>query len=166
MAFTIPSNVPCGTVSVVLTNGTYSATSSYTASGINRTIDNVTVKYTTKATVSHYTYDPVAQTFQTAIDCSIRSLDLLMGSKDATAGLHVQVREVSNTGEPTNIVLDNEFIPSSSVNVSQNGEANWTHVTLTNPINASAGDQFAIAVIADSNNYTVWRSKMGKKECV
>lgn len=162
--FTIPSNVPCGTVSVVLTNGIYSATSSYTASGINRTIDNVTVKYTTKTIVSHYAYDPVAQTFQTAIDCSIRSLDLLIGSKDTTAGLHVQVREVSNTGEPTDIVLDNEFIPSSSVNVSANGEANWTHVTLTNPINASAGDQFAIAVIADSPNYTVWRAKIGKKD--
>lgn len=162
--FTIPSNVPCGTVSVVLTNGTYSATSSYTASGINRTVENISVKYTTEETVSHYAYDPVAQTFQTAIDCSIRSLDLLMGSKDSTVGLHVQVRKVSNTGEPTDIVLDNEFIPSSSVNVSANGEANWTHVTLTNPIEATAGDQFAIIVIADSPNYTVWRAKMGKKE--
>lgn len=161
--FTIPSHVPCGTVSVVLTNGTYSATSSYTASGINRTIENITVKYTTKATVSHYAYDPVAQTFQVAIDCSIRSLDLLMGSKDATAGLHVQVREVSNTGEPTNIVLANEFIPASDVQVSQNGEASWTHVTLTTPINASAGDQFAIVVMADSDKYTVWRAKMGRK---
>ena len=156
--FTIPSNIRCGTVEVALKNSNNAAVNTYTAEGINRTVTDVIMKtYVT----AHLT-DPIAETFSSTIDQHIPAVGLFFGSKSKTSSVTVQIRGVSNTGQPTDVVYADTSLLPSQIKVSNDASAE-TVVSFDKPIQISAGQQLAIVVITDSSDYTLAYAKMGSK---
>lgn len=156
--FTVPSNIQCGTVEVSLKNANNAAINTYTAEGINRTVSDIIIKtYVT----AHLT-DPIAQTFTSTINQHIPAIGLFFGSKSTTSSITVQLRGVSNTGQPTDVVYADASLSPDEINVSSDASAE-TVVKFDKPIQILSGQQLAIVVITDSADYTLAYAKMGSK---
>lgn len=155
-SFKMPANVKCGKVPVVLQGAKSAATTSYVAEGINRKITDTIIKtYVT----AHLT-DPLAETFQTLDARQLTGVNLWFGSKDATAPVTVQIRGVSDTGFPNSTVYASQVLQPSEVNISEKATA-VTKVRFDDPIMTQPGQQLAIVVIADSDDYTLATATMG-----
>lgn len=155
--FVIPANVPCGTVEVRLQNNNNVGIASYSAEGINRTVEDII--YQTHVTA--YLTDPLAQTFQAPMDTHCPKIDLFFGSKDATAPVRVEIRSVS-LGQPTNLVLGDTILYPDDITVDPNGSKPTT-VAFDRPINLVSGNSYAIVIVSDSDNYTLGVAKQDQQ---
>jgi len=161
--FSVPSNVPVGTVETIFTNDKDSCVTTYTASGMTQ---HTGVYYTDETYfntqyVTAYVSDPVAETFQLPQDSYVTSFDIPFGSVDLTEPVKFQLREVSNTGYPTSTVYANVTVPSANIKTSQDGSV-LTNIKLPTPFLANANVQYAFVLASQSDNYTVFRAKLGE----
>ena len=155
--FSVPSNVPVGTVETIFTNDKDSCVTTYTASGMTQ---HTGVYYTDETYfntqyVTAYVSDPVAETFQLPQDSYVTSFDIPFGSVDLTEPVKFQLREVSNTGYPTSTVYANVTVPSANIKTSQDGSV-LTNIKLPTPFLANANVQYAFVLASQSDNYTVF----------
>lgn len=156
--FTIPANtIRCGTVDVELKALNNTAHTSYTASG---TQQNIT-KEITPVHTSYWHYDPVAESFFATMDAQITSVDLKFASKSNTAGVTVQLREMSSSGYPTSTIKASTYLAPTDIKVSNDGSV-WTTAHFSDPIPVSKGESLAISVACSSNDCTIWQGKLGE----
>lgn len=146
--FTMPENVLCGKVQVILDSDLSSATTTYVAQGINKVTTDTIIKTYVTANLT----DPLAQSFQTKDARILSGVNLYFGAKSATSSVNVQIRAMSNTGLPTTTVYGSQVLLPDEVNVSSDGSA-VTKVRFDDPVMTTAGDSYAIVVISDSKEY-------------
>lgn len=120
--------------------------------------------------------DPLAQTFyvQNKGGAFLSKVDIFFAKKDANIPVTLEIREVVN-GYPgskvlpfSRVVLKPEQVNISSTNVSVNGvltPAADTPTTFTfpSPVYVQDGAQYAIVLLAETQNYVVWISQMGEQ---
>lgn len=154
--FTIPSGVRCGTREVALQNDTNSAITTYTANG---TMETTTETITTTHVTIHL-YDPLAQSFTFNEDRVVTSFDLYFASKSSTDNVIVQVRGLSDGGFPNQTVYAERILTPSQINVSNDASV-ATKVALDDPLMCVGGQSYALVIITDSNEYTMWVGTLG-----
>jgi hypothetical protein len=106
-------------------------------------------------------FDPLAQTFlvQQEGGAFITSVDLFFNSKDAKIPVRIEIREVVN-GYPGRVVLPFSRVEkkSSEVLTSVNSTVATTF-KFTSPVFLQDGVEYALVVLSESNEYTVWISQ-------
>lgn len=160
-SFTVPAGQRCGTVNVELKNdepvGSSSASTVYTAHGTHRVVENII--NTTRITVT--LYDPLAQSFQVQENRILSGAGLYFNSKDEVAPIIVQLRGMSDGGQPNNVIYAEKVLQPSEIKVSEFGTEE-TVVTFDDPVMAKAMDTFALVIITESSNYNMYIAKMGQ----
>lgn len=162
-SFVVPSGQRCGSVDVEITNaGTgalkpSSATAIYTAQGTKRTTEKIVL--TTKITVK--LYDPLAQSFQITEDRIVSGVGLYFQSKDSTIPLMVQIRGMSDGGQPNSTIYAEKVLQPADIKTSTKGTV-VTDVFFDDPVMAKAGDTFAVVLLSDSPEYNVFIATMGE----
>lgn len=164
-SFTIPADVPAGTVEVGFTNSRDNAIANYTGSG--NTIHQGTyytseTYYSTVQVAATIAYDPLAETFQLPQNYYITSLNLFFGSKDDTEPVRIQIRPTTSTGYPDSSYYINQIIDPSDINVSTDGSV-ATNIKLDSSFFATANTSYAIVLASQSDSYTVFQAKLGEK---
>lgn len=119
--------------------------------------------------------DPLAQTFyiQNTGGAFLSKIDIFFAKKDANIPVTLELREVVN-GYPgvkvlpfSRVTLKPEQVNISSNNVSLNGVLTPAADTPTtfefaSPVYVQDGAQYAIVLMAETQNYIVWISQMGE----
>lgn len=164
-SFTVPANVPCGTVEAIVTNGKDVAVNTYTASGITHHSGTyyTTESYFTTSTVSVIVADPVGETFQLQQDAYITSFNIRFGSKDDTEPVKFQIRAVDSAGNITNTVYNDTVTLTPDMIKTSNDGSVITNIKLPTPFLANANVQYSFVLASQSDNYTVFRAKLGEK---
>ena len=156
--FTIPKDtVKCGTVKVELKSNHNTANASFTSQGKIKNVEQVI----TPINETHWTYDPVAESFVAPMDAQITSVDLKFATKSNTVGVKVELREMSDSGYPTKTVRATTYLNPSDVKVSSDGSV-WTRAQFTDPVTIASGESLAVSVVSSSNDYSVWQGKLGE----
>ena len=155
-SFTVPANVPCGTVEVKLFDGNLEGTAQYRATGRERVIQE-TILIT--RTVTTY-IDPLAQTFVLSDTRILTGVDLYFANKDSHSAT-VQVRNVE-VGMPGKLLYTETVIPSEKINTSTDGTA-VTHVTFPNVVQCEKDTEYCIVVLTDSPKLSMFIAKLGDK---
>ncbi|AYP68598.1 hypothetical protein EalM132_00086 [Exiguobacterium phage vB_EalM-132] len=156
--FTVPANVKTGTREVKLTNASNTASTSYTALGTKQsTVDKI---ITTR--ISLTAIDPLAQTFQFERDTTLTSVGAYFSAKDNTHNVLVQIRNVVN-GYPGTTILAEKVLTPGQINVSNNA-ATETKVTFDDPVLCSAGQQYAMVYLSDSDVHAMYVADLGQKD--
>ena len=110
----------------------------------------------------HYP-DPIAQSFWVTTPGGeyITELDIFMRTKSSTIPLQVEIRSVDN-GYPTNTLIPfgRKVLQPSQVNVSETGTV-ATRVKFDELIYIEPGREYAIVLLADTQEYEAWISEMG-----
>jgi len=107
--------------------------------------------------------DPLAETI--LIDepggIFVSSVDLFFRQKDPNIPVRVSIRACEN-GTPTQRIVPgaDKVVYPSSVNVSTDASASTT-VTFDHPVYLEQDQEYAIVIIAQTNNYLVWIAEMG-----
>ena len=136
-------------------------------SGVSFSYSN-TVTRITEIPVPQST-DPLSQTFfvqrqQGADYIYLSSIDVYFKQKDSSKGVTLMVREVSDSGYPTSIVLpfSRVYKRSSDINVSSNGTT-ATKFTFDSPVCVRADKDYAIILAPDGNSpeYRIWTAETG-----
>lgn len=162
-SFVVPGGQRCGSVNVELKNDAgsttkaSSATAIYTAHGTKRVTEKIVL--TTKITVK--LYDPLAQSIQITEDRIVSGVGLYFQSKDTSVPLMVQMRGMSDGGQPNNKIYAEKVIQPADIKVSAKGTV-VTDVFFDDPIMAKAGDTYAIVLLSDSAEYNVFVATMGE----
>lgn len=164
-SFTIPADVPAGTVEVGFTNSKDNAIANYTGSG--NTVHQGTyytseTYYSTVQVAATISYDPLAETFQLPQNYYITSLNLFFGSKDDTEPVRIQIRPTTSAGYPDSSYYINQIIDPSDINVSTDGSV-ATNIKLDSSFFATANTSYAIVLASQSDSYTVFQAKLGEK---
>jgi hypothetical protein len=113
-------------------------------------------------------YDPLAQTFIVNEESGVvpTSIDLFFATKDDSIPVELQIREVVNgyPGTPDKIIpgLTKVLMPNQ-INVSSNATTATTF-TFDSMVRLEGGREYALVVVSDSNNYTLWHSRVGEVE--
>lgn len=156
--FTVPVNIPCGTVSVKLKSGTFEGVTSYRAEGRKQVVEDTVI--TTKTVTTPV--DPLAQSFSIPEDRFVTSLGLYFKEKDPLKAVVLQVRNTVN-GYPGTVVYAEEIIKSDSINVSDDARA-VTKVKLTNPVYCKANEVYSVCILSDSDKYKMWVATLGQRD--
>lgn len=156
--FTVPKYTPCGTVDVVIKNGTNNGTATYTAQGRKQIIQDTVL--TTKITV--ITNDPLAQAFQFDTETTLVKAGLYFANKDANKNVIVEVRNMVN-GYPGTTVYDEVVLDSADIKTSNNASA-VTYVKFSQPVVCAANTQYCICILSDSNEYEMWVATLGERD--
>lgn len=157
--FTIPANtVKCGKVEVALVSAHNTASASFMSAGTYTDVEEVITPIET----THYTYDPVGESFVATMDAQITSLDLKFAAKSNTVGVKVELREMSAGGYPTKNVKASAYLAPTDVKVSGDGSV-WTNVRFTDPVTVSKGETLGITVVSSSNDYMIWQAKLAER---
>lgn len=123
----------------------------------NRTLVDTTVETTVRWV------DPLAQTFLVDTEGGIfcKSLDLYFKKKDANIPVRVSIRSVEN-GIPTQKIVPgaDAVIYPSNVYISNDASSSTT-ITFDHPIYLAQNQEYAIVIMAQSNNYEAWVAEMG-----
>jgi len=92
----------------------------------------------------------------------VTKIDLFLKSKDTTLPLIVQLRTMS-MGLPTNEVIPfgEIFVNPSEINVSEDGSIPTT-IKFESPIYLNPNNEFAIVVFSQSDEYSIWTSRLGE----
>lgn len=100
--------------------------------------------------------DPLAQTFTLPEACQIGAIDLWFRAK-SSGPVAVQIREAA-LGLPTQTVLGEARVPASAI------VTNGTHtrITFPSPINAAAGQEYALVVMCDDAITSLSIAELGK----
>ena len=109
--------------------------------------------------------DPLAQSFIVrAVDSSIfaTKVDLFFRTKDSTLPVQFYISEV-NFGTPTTTIVpfSNIFVYPDDVNLSEDASVATT-ITFESPVYLESGKQYALVLLSDSTEYTVWISRLGE----
>lgn len=153
--FTIPANVPCGTVEVKLKDGILEGITSFRATGIERTITQ-TVLITR---INARYVDPLAQTFQFSETRVLTGADLYLCDKD-NHSLTVQIRNVE-LGLPGRLVYAESVLHPNNINVSSNGKT-LTHVDFPNVVLCEKDTEYCIVLLTDSPKLRSYVAQLGK----
>ncbi len=110
--------------------------------------------------------DPLAQSFYVDDPTGIfvTKLDLFFKTKDETLPVFLQMREMK-VGLPTLKVLpfaDIE-IPADDINVSDDGSVATT-IKFDSPVYLNGKSRYAIVLLSNSTEYTVWISRIGEAD--
>jgi len=157
--FRIPEGIRTGTRQVFLQNDSNAATSTFTSQGINRTVEDVIIR-------KHVTidlYDPLAQSFQFPTNQIVSSFGLFFASKDNVNNVSVQVRNVTEGGQPGKEVYASATLTPSQVRVSDDASLE-TKVTFDDPLVMDAGVEYAVVVLTDSSQYTHHIATRGQQD--
>lgn len=141
--------------------------------GIQKTYLNTRVLGYTSSTSSESTSntelikkwkDPVAQSFMVASGIGgeyIEGVEVFFSTKSRDVPVTLEIREMSN-GLPSNSVITRKTLTPNQVNVSTNS-ATATKFTFDYPVYLQAGTEFAIVLLANTQDYNVYIAEMGKK---
>jgi hypothetical protein len=104
--------------------------------------------------------DPLAQSILLDKSAFITSLDLNFTQKDANIPVQVQIREMVN-GFPTQTV-----VPFSDITLNPSAVSTSAATTFTfpSPVFLQDGVEYAIVIMANSNNYIVRYAEIGKED--
>jgi hypothetical protein len=122
-------------------------------------------------------YDPLAQTFlvQSPGGAFLSKVDIFFATKDSALPVTLEIREVVN-GYPgkrilpfSKVTLNPSQVNISNTNVAltDGSQASYpkydtpTTFTFPSPVYVQDGQEYAIVLASDSNNYKVWISQMG-----
>lgn len=150
--FTIPAGVRCGTREVTIRNDESVASTSYSAHGRKKTVQDVIIR--TRVTIN--LVDPLAQSFQFLDNRTISSLGLYFASKgDKNSNVTIQIREMGDQGFPTKVICAETVLNAEDIKISNDASAE-TRVYFDDPMMAQAGKEYAIVVITENDEYTMW----------
>lgn len=165
--FVVPGGtIRTGTRTVTIYNedGDQAATQ-YTANGTLLTTTNNIEKriYTVNL------YDPLAESFYLPQTRQLSSIDLYFASKPDEADMKVhrpqlivQLREVSDDGFPNRTVRSQVFIDPDQIHTSEDATV-ATHIVFPDSVTLNANQGYAICLISDSDQYSVFSATHGKK---
>lgn len=157
--FTIPANtVKCGKVKVELVAAHNTANTSFISAGKYNDVQEVV----TPTHETHFSYDPVAESFVATMDAQITSIDLKFATKSNTTGVRVELRVMSDDGYPTKNVKASAYLAPSDITTSSDGSV-WTTVHFTDPVTVAKGEQLAISIVSSSNDYAIWQAKLAER---
>jgi hypothetical protein len=151
-----------------------SAKSTFTAVGMQQTYQTTINTITTIEIFSAQesgrgsgSGDPLAQTFFTygvTGGCHITAIDLFFQTKDAALPITVELRETQNGYPSANRVSQHSTVTlaPSQVNTSTNAQTATTF-TFSRPIYLEENKDYCFVVLANSNAYHLWSSKLGEK---
>lgn len=144
-----------------------------TKQGIQKTYLNTRVLGYTASTSSETTSatelikkwkDPVAQSFMVATGIGgeyVEGVEVFFATKSRDVPVTLELREMSN-GLPSNSVITRKTLNPAQVNTSSNS-AVATKFTFDYPVYLQAGTEFAIVLLANTQDYNVYIAEMGKK---
>ena len=158
--FTVPANIQCGTVVVEFRNESGSGTTSYTASGIQRTTTNTVL--TTITNVKPV--DPLAQTFFFEEDTYLTQVGIYMAVKSNSSPLIIEIRNTVN-GYPGTICYDRVLVDSADIKVSEKGTVE-TKVNLNQPVYCKTDTWYSLCLLSDSNEYQTFTATLGERDIV
>lgn len=153
-----------------------SASAVFSSHGIRKTLRE-TITNITEITVTNNVRDnppppspprdPLAQTIFTygvRGGCFITKIDIWFQSKDANIPVILELREVEN-GYPSNRIVSNDARVSlnpDQVQISQDASL-ATSFVFTRPIYLEEDRDYCFVLMANTNDYHVWTSKLGEK---
>lgn len=150
--FTIPEGVRCGTREITIRNADSMASTSYSAHGRKKVTEDVIIR--TRVTVN--LVDPLAQSFQFMENRTISSLGLYFASKgDKDSNVTIQIREMGDQGFPNKVVCAETVMNAEDIKVSNDASAE-TRVYFDDPMMAKSGQEYAIVIITENDEYTMW----------
>lgn len=141
--------------------------------GIQKTYVNTRVLGYTVSTKSETTSseavvgqwrDPIAQSFMVATSIGgeyIEGVEVFFSSKSRDVPVTLEIREMSN-GLPASTVITRKTLNPSDVKVS-NDSSLGTKFTFDYPVYLQAGTEFAIVLLANTQDYNAYIAEMGKK---
>ena len=162
----IPEGViKCGTRSIKLTSPDGSqASATYIAQGTMRDVQTII----NKTTYSVSLYDPLAQSFTLDKDYQLTSIDLFFNKKaPANGGGHnpgviVQIRELSDDGYPNRTIKAEKTLLPDDVRTSDDASV-ATKIVFDQSVALTANQGYAIVLISDSDNYTLFKASRGER---
>lgn len=160
-SFTVPEGIRTGTREVTLENEDNLATTTYTAQGMHRKVEDVILK--TRVTINNF--DPLAQSFQFRENKVVTSFDAYFASKDNTKNMIVQVRGISEGGQPNKTIYAESILTPSQVKVSDDA-TKATNISFDDPLVVNAGKEYAVVFLTDSDQYTMWIATRGENDLV
>lgn len=155
-SFTVPANVPCGTVEVKLFDGNLEGSAQYRATGRDRVVQE-TILIT--QTVHRYV-DPLAQTFVLSDTRILTGIDLYFANKDNHSAT-VQIRNVE-VGMPGKLIYSEAVILAKDIKTSTDGTA-VTHVKFPNVVQCEKDTEYCIVILTDSPKLSMFIAKLGDK---
>lgn len=158
-SFIVPGGVRTGTREVTLENPDNLASTTYTAQGTHRRVEDIILK--TRVTLNNV--DPLAQSFQFRENKVVTSFDLFFASKDNNKNVIVQVRGISDGGQPNKTIYAETILEPSDIKVSDDA-AEKTNVAFDDPLVVDAGKEYAVVLMTDSDQYTVWIATRGQDD--
>lgn len=113
-------------------------------------------------------YDPLAQTFEVSEDNGIipTSVDVYFYTKDSNIPVTLEIREVSfgTPGGPDKVIPGlRKVLSASEVSISTNASIKTTF-TFDELVRLEGGNEYAIVLVSDSNEYQVWVSEIGAED--
>lgn len=162
---TIPGGtIRCGTRSVKLYNAEGSqASTTYTATGTLVTTTDIINKQEVVANI----VDPLAQSFNVSSDCYLSRIKIWFNSKDDgtssdhKSNLEVQIRKLTDGGNPSRTMLASTILTPDQINVSTDASV-ATDITFNNMVQLRADTGYCIVLISDSDKYRVFKASRGK----
>lgn len=156
-SFTIPQGIRTGIREVTLSNTDNTSQTTFIAQGTKKTTQDVIIR--TRVTVN--LTDPLAQSFQFQENKVVSSLGVYFASKSTTENIIVQVRGISEGGQPNKTIYAETVLTPAQVKVSADASLE-TKITFDDPLVADAGKEYAMVFITDSDQYTMWIATRGQ----
>lgn len=158
---TVPANVLCGTVNVVLSpkdNPNLYGSTTYTSIGTTIT----TTKTVWTETIKYSAYDPLAQSFQFTRNQYLTSVGLYFCVKPTSAdkAISVQIRNMVN-GYPSTTCYAEKVLYPSDIVVSEDGTGE-TKVTFDDPVFCYANTQYCVVIMTEDNITSMYYSELGE----
>lgn len=150
-AFTVPPNIPTGSVDVEITgSGGSGGKAVYTSSGtITSEVRRVVTVINTER------YDPLAQTFTLDETRYVTGAELRFETK-GTSSVRVQIRDTL-LGQPADRVLaEGEIQPSAII------QGGATRVLFSQPVRLDAGTDYALVVLTDTADHELAIAELGQ----
>ncbi|AHZ10693.1 tail protein [Bacillus phage Megatron] len=164
--FKIPQNIRTGTREVVITNakgdpnkpiGDGRAITTFSAQGTAK----ITTDTITRTHVTFQLYDPLAQSFVFPAARVVSSIGVYFATKDDKLPIIMQIRGLSDGGNPNRTVYAERVLKPTQINVSDTGLVE-TKIALDDPLMVEAGVNYCVVFITDSANYNMWTATMGE----
>lgn len=155
--FMIPSGIRTGTREVTLQNNDNMASSVYVAQGTRK----ITTETITKTRVTFNLFDPLAQSFAFPSSRVVTSVGVYFGSKPTTDNLIMQIRGLSEGGNPNRTVYAERMLTPADINVSEDASVE-TKIALDDPLIVDGGQSYCAVFLTDSTDYTMWAATMGE----
>lgn len=108
--------------------------------------------------------DPLAQSFMVATTIGgefIEGVEVFFSTKSRDVPVTMEIREMSN-GLPANTVITRKTLNPSQVNIS-NDSSVPTKFTFDFPVYLQSNTEFAIVLLANTQDYNIFIAEMGKK---